>query len=653
MTTSSTLLSNKLSLIRDSSPIRWAWRYTRNIRLIPVLTVSLMCSILAINILTSYTHTIQSAQSSIPLWVGDIKQLIQGIQKYDQNTLDELKSSLKQTIMPLTLPFGVRNYTYSEIDSVFDELSNILKVIEPLGQYTLSSSGFVHPFSQSRFVTDDLKLVFEALEPIIQRINSHWQSLGWFFWIGQPLFDNEIIFLSNFVTLMLRLGRQVIDNQDAIAALLGGDSTKRYVIVTQNTAESRPSGGFMGSYTPIDISKGRVVIGESKPISEMTGSMRVNYINNLIPQHYFSNIFDNAQTNTSGNSNTSACFKDTAKRIIDALARSRVGYHVEGAIYLNPGFIDTLIPSGTTFQLKDTTIDASGLFDYIDRKTGVGTGETLDSVNPKSIIDDIGKVVLNTFSNVLRQIDPFELVNRILLSFHTRQIQMYMSNTQVQGIMEELHFAGNQTCQNESSLPILTPYMFNLADKRDRDLTHTFIINTKRVWGGVRYSVTHRYNSPEQFSSNRGFFHRLVRFVGLQIPLSAIEVTASSLQHLDYEMDQTSYNQFLHLDSKEFYATDDDQKVLDSYRYVGHSLRFNQTDGSKVAGLFVFDEAVTEINYSFILPTQSKAFLFYPQAGMENVKLSLGSGAGFYYDRLRTIIEDQLTIQLGVPILTK
>lgn len=51
---------------------------------------------------------------------------------------------------------------------------------------------------------------------------------------------------------------QVVDNIDNLKMLLGASQDKRYLLVFQNNAELRASGGFLGSYALVDFSQGKI-----------------------------------------------------------------------------------------------------------------------------------------------------------------------------------------------------------------------------------------------------------------------------------------------------------------------------------------------------------------------------------------------------------
>jgi hypothetical protein len=58
-----------------------------------------------------------------------------------------------------------------------------------------------------------------------------------------------------------RLVRTVRDGASAATALegiLGADGTKRYLVIFQNNAELRPTGGFIGSFALIDVANGKI-----------------------------------------------------------------------------------------------------------------------------------------------------------------------------------------------------------------------------------------------------------------------------------------------------------------------------------------------------------------------------------------------------------
>jgi|GEM_PF-1543306 len=52
--------------------------------------------------------------------------------------------------------------------------------------------------------------------------------------------------------------RSFLDLAPSLYEILGRDSAKRYLVIFQNNAELRPTGGFMGSFALVDVDRGRI-----------------------------------------------------------------------------------------------------------------------------------------------------------------------------------------------------------------------------------------------------------------------------------------------------------------------------------------------------------------------------------------------------------
>src|SRR5918996_1390649 len=55
----------------------------------------------------------------------------------------------------------------------------------------------------------------------------------------------------------------------ALPSFLGADETKRYFVAAQNPAELRGTGGLIGSYTILTVERGRLQLGEFRPIERL------------------------------------------------------------------------------------------------------------------------------------------------------------------------------------------------------------------------------------------------------------------------------------------------------------------------------------------------------------------------------------------------
>lgn len=66
----------------------------------------------------------------------------------------------------------------------------------------------------------------------------------------------------------LRL-RNVVDAVDLLPAMLGDDSPRRYLVLFTSPAEARGLGGFPGSWTTVEVDRGRIDVGDVGRIDEL------------------------------------------------------------------------------------------------------------------------------------------------------------------------------------------------------------------------------------------------------------------------------------------------------------------------------------------------------------------------------------------------
>jgi hypothetical protein len=72
-------------------------------------------------------------------------------------------------------------------------------------------------------------------------------------------YRGQIVSAKERLPVAVDMMRQAIPALDLLNPLLGADEPKRYLVVFQNNAELRPTGGFIGSYALVDLREGEIV----------------------------------------------------------------------------------------------------------------------------------------------------------------------------------------------------------------------------------------------------------------------------------------------------------------------------------------------------------------------------------------------------------
>ncbi len=123
----------------------------------------------------------------------------------------------------------------------------------------LNLAGELGDSTKSTSLTDGLVIAHSALRPALPRLELASLSLSEVDINSVPESYREDIALAQEVIPQVEASvRQLLELSETMLVILGHEESKRYLVLFQNNAEIRPTGGFIGSFAVVDINKGRV-----------------------------------------------------------------------------------------------------------------------------------------------------------------------------------------------------------------------------------------------------------------------------------------------------------------------------------------------------------------------------------------------------------
>jgi UDP-N-acetylmuramyl pentapeptide phosphotransferase/UDP-N-acetylglucosamine-1-phosphate transferase len=144
-------------------------------------------------------------------------------------------------------------------------------------------------------------------------------------------------------------------------AVLGGEGIRHYLLVVQNNAESRATGGFVGSYGLMTAENGKVSIGELQRTAEWNEAMaRAGQPAGDAPPDYHARYDQFAPARTLQNVNLSPDFPSVAGFLMSLAPQAGLG-PVDGVMAVDPFGLAALLELTGPVYVEDwpTPIDAS------------------------------------------------------------------------------------------------------------------------------------------------------------------------------------------------------------------------------------------------------------------------------------------------------
>lgn len=619
-----------------------------------VITTSLLIVLFLLSIFRSVSQTTQSIQTQREDLISKIELLLSTSPSSVTAILDDLESEIDLALKPVLETTGMGFFIDKDIQAFRQLVESWIQALQPFSSYTFGVNGFVNITNDERFLTDEMREFFQKLPSLFSKTKSLWdsvwiyRSLGWLF--GSESARSALKIGEVFLSLIPGL----IENQDWFLRLVGAFGTQKVVIFNQNVGESRPTGGFYGSYIPLDITQGRFNIGQSQSIYYIGGSISRYVLGHPISWYY--SRFDDKNKLPSGiqNLNYFPCFADSAKMLEREFSVSDNGFSIDTLIMITPQLLKSLIPNNFIFSVPGIgELNSDNLLDEIERSTAI---EVQYSQNPKERISVIFESLIRTLPDILKQQGFGKLAVEILKSTVTRDTQIWFKNQFMQQMLQQWNIAGAQVCTknySENKGFTITPMISNISgDKRDLVTSNFVSVDANKIFSGTRIEITYSRGLPSNPILQRGFSNMPFTFVGFQIPHQSYDISISSPQNSGRPFLSPFFEELISSDYKEFtISTPEINQVIYSSTDLDTGFVYSQPDGSKVAGVYIIDDKVSTIKLSFTIPmSRYDIITYYGQPGLHNPELSISKNLYMISNEHQSIVNYAPSIQAGIPL---
>jgi len=306
--------------------------------------------------------------------------------------------------------------------------------------------------SQTALVTPaDLKLVGATIDRILPYVDDIQQQSQGMSLTALPVNAHQreqvqqlIQFLPQ-VRSTLTQGRTLLD---AGGWLLGVSEPRTFLVQTMDRGELRPTGGFTGQYGELRITGGRVAPFSLRDISLIEYADNSPTSDKLAPTAYRSWWpFANWGLR---DSNLSADFPTSAQIAIDQY-KVETRRHVDGVILFTPFLIEHVLQVTGPVRIPsyNETITAQNLearLHYYQLDNAGIAKQIAISSGDKSTSDrkHFTSLVARTLMDVVRHSTPTLLLalgKQMLSDLQTKDLQMYVANTQLQTVLSQYGYA--------------------------------------------------------------------------------------------------------------------------------------------------------------------------------------------------------------------
>jgi Protein of unknown function (DUF4012) len=627
----------KQSIKTKSKPLINAFQKHWVISIILLLIIAVTGNYTLLNIKQSLRNIEQNKSSLL----DKIKSIINKNDKEQIKILNEIETKLITDLEPIASNPIAGMVVKSDISKVKTIVAKWLDILYPFKNYKFGTDGFNSTLLQQRYFTQDVEIFLNKSKPLIEETRNILNS----FWLYNIFGTNQVKESISAIESILDIVEIFNDKRDILLTMLGHYQTQKIVIFNQNNGEARPTGGFIGSYIPIDISRGQIKIGQSQSIYFFDKGPNTNLISH--PTLWYYDYFNGkAGPHGARNSNVFPCFPDSAKYLEREFAKTENGYNIDDVLFLSPDYLLGYLPTDFELKIDNEFVPKNQLLNKIEQITAI---EIEDKNNPKKQITSIFNLLIEQLPQILKGQALIDLIGYTQESLLARNAQAWFRNDKIQKLWETTGFAGTDTCQNLSQNQIITPIIINLSgDKRNLITSTNFEI--------IKINNTMKFKWQQTLPENkydvlqRGFINEGITMVGFQIPADWKGKTTANSEILKVPFLRNYYNQQIEIENqtKYVYPQEITKLINSSYDISQNNLdkgfNYIQPDGSRVVGVYVhdrFDQDLKMVEFDIeINDKDSHPIIFYNQPNLNNSQLIYN----------QNIYQDKNTLQKGIKL---
>lgn len=306
-----------------------------------------------------------------------------------------------------------------------------------------------------------------------------------------------------------------------ISDLLGDNGERRYLVLFQNNRELRPTGGFIGSYSLIDVKKGGITNIETPKGGpyDITPNF-TEFIKPPMPVQFINPRWEFHDANWFPD------FPTSAEKIQWFYEKSG-GPTVDGIIAITPNVLTRLLKITGPLEITEyaTTVNESNVIEILEKQTE-DSQDKLDNIPKKIIAVMFPKLLEKILSVDLKK--GSEILGALNDSLAQKDILLYSNNQSLQTAFEDLDWSGIIKSTDSDYLMVVGA---NLGGgKTDQVVDELLDLRTKIKEDGtiVNYlTITRKHNGNpnEEFESMAN-----QEFIRAYVPEGSILISASGFK---------------------------------------------------------------------------------------------------------------------------
>lgn len=285
-----------------------------------------------------------------------------------------------------------------------------------------------------------------------------------------------------------------------LLGVLGEANPRKYIIVFQNNAEIRATGGFIGSYARLDFYRGRVEKFKVDDVYNIDGQLTVN----VVPPRPLQKITGAWSFH---DANWFFDFPASARKLAWFYEKTG-GPTVDGVIAITPAVLEKLlaITGPITVPSANATFSAANVIDLLQFKVERDFDKTLNQ--PKTVVADLAAKILERLPT-LDAASWGEVAKTILAAFREKVVLMWLRDPEEETFAQAQGWGGEVKLAPKDYLAVVNTNLngyktdkmiaqsvdLNTVIKETGEIINTLTITRTHLGGDEPYDWYNRVNS--------------------------------------------------------------------------------------------------------------------------------------------------------------
>ena len=366
---------------------------------------------------------------------ADLEATVDQITSLVSSMRDEMDTQLWD-LFAMVPTYGEDVELARELVAIVDDLCT--DALVPLAQ-SLSD------FSLANLVVDGV-IDVDGVVALVDAVNTAADALAAADDRAQALGEAHIDKLASYVTKAqdsLASARELVESVEPvlnlIPQLIGAEGSRTYLIIAQNNAEIRTTGGFGGAQGIVTITDGVIEMGDFESVNYISDRSVIELTDEEVALFQTRAV---TMTYTSGDANFTPDFPRACELYMTIWEYNHPSDQIDGVIAVDPVFIQWLLAAmgGSVTAIDGTVVDGTNAAEVLMSEvywTYPTDGDMQDAVFA-SVAEGVFDLVLSD----LGSLELADLVELFELGASEGRLLAYMVDEEEQALMEDLNIDG-------------------------------------------------------------------------------------------------------------------------------------------------------------------------------------------------------------------